>query len=63
MVDISQKYIDKRIYIHHPITRMVTKFVQVKENNSILLMVCRAAGQHGKPVWPAHHKLPRLARR
>ena len=38
MIDISQKHIDKRIYIHHPITRMETKLVQVKETNSVLLM-------------------------
>ena len=49
MIDISQKHIDKRIYIHHPITRMETKFVQVKENNSVLLMFSTHA-VHVDPV-------------
>ena len=39
MINISQECIDKRICIHDPITRMETKFVVVKDNNSILLMV------------------------
>ena len=43
MIDISQKHIDRGIYIHHPITRIETKFVQVKENNSVLLMVSAQA--------------------
>ena len=47
MTDISLKHIVKRIYIHRPITRTETNYVQFKENNSVLRMVWTQAVRQG----------------